>query len=79
MLQVHDSVVVQCLPEEMAQVAYLIKSSLEIPIEIEGADHKVRICKIPVDLQAGWNWNDLVKVKEPFDKVPERMQCEQKT
>ena len=72
MLQVHDSVVVQCKPEVMAWVCTTIKQCLERPIDITGCDNRTRTCKIPCDLQVGWNWDELAKISTPFTTVPER-------
>lgn len=71
MLQVHDSVVVQCPPMAMSVVCDMIKRSLEQPIQITGVDGVARTCKIPCDLQAGYDWDSLEKISSPFI-VPER-------
>jgi DNA polymerase I-like protein with 3'-5' exonuclease and polymerase domains len=73
LLQVHDSVLVQCHPRNFSLVCGIVKSCLERPIEILGVDGNRRTCRIPVDLQAGFTWQDLVKVTPPFGTVPERI------
>jgi len=59
MLQVHDSLIVQCRPTHVAPVVRLLKECLERPIKIGE-----RICKIPVDIKVGPNWQDLEKYSQ---------------
>lgn len=64
MLQIHDSVLVQCSREQFAQVCEICVRCLTRPVYVEG-----RECTIPVELEAGYNWNDLKSVTSPY-QVP---------
>jgi DNA polymerase-1 len=72
LLQVHDSIVVQCLPDDFQRICLIIKNSLERSIKIKGIDGVVRDCRIPCDLQAGWNWDELDTVVSPFNVAPDK-------
>lgn len=59
MLQIHDSLVVQCPPEHAELIAAKLKSCLEREIVVNG--HRITI---PTDCSMGPNWLDLKEVKE---------------
>lgn len=56
LLQVHDSILVQTYPENVDSTAALIKSCLQIPVEICG-----KVLTIPVDFKIGNNWQEMEK------------------
>lgn len=52
LLQVHDSILLQCWEHEVEEVAKQVKKLLEVHIPlVKGRDFHV-----PVELQVGWNW-----------------------
>lgn len=53
LLQVHDSVLVQCEPDDVERTVDDIRNCLERPVEING-----RILTIPMDYSVGANWNE---------------------
>ena len=57
MLQVHDSIVVQCPTAEVPHVADELKRHLTRPFPVH-----TRVCTIPVNISTGPNWNDLSKL-----------------
>lgn len=59
MLQIHDSLVVQCPEQHVATIASKLKSCLEKPIVVNG--HRITI---PTDCSVGENWLDLKEVQE---------------
>lgn len=59
MLQIHDSLVVQCPPEHVAVISDKLKQCLEREITVNG--HRITI---PTDCSIGSNWLDLKEVKE---------------
>lgn len=59
MLQIHDSLIVQCPPEHVKVIASKLKSCLERPINING--HTITI---PTDCSVGPNWLDLKERKD---------------
>ena len=61
MLQVHDSVVVQCDPTQLQLVIETLKKCLTRPIQITDISGKVRTCEIPVEFEVGDTWDDLKK------------------
>jgi DNA polymerase I-like protein with 3'-5' exonuclease and polymerase domains len=58
MLQIHDAFVVQCKDGYVPEIVEGIRTAFDIPIYING-----RILKIPVDIKAGKNWQDLEVIK----------------
>ena len=58
LLQVHDSVVLQCDDSKVDETAQLMVKCMTIPIEIRG-----KVFTIPVDVKYGKNWRDLTKWK----------------
>jgi DNA polymerase-1 len=58
-LQVHDSVLVQCKTEEVEDFIRIMKNCLDIPITI----HQ-RTFKIPVDIKVGETWGTLKEKKD---------------
>ena len=50
-LQVHDSILVQCFPEDVNTVIQELHKRLYRPITINNITHS-----IPVDFQVGYNW-----------------------
>lgn len=59
LLQVHDSIVVQCAKDTVKETAQILKSSLTQPIPIQG-----KTLIIPVDVKWGTNWEDMAKLEE---------------
>lgn len=58
LLQVHDSVVLQCSDSQVGQVVEEVRECMTVPVEINGA-----MLTIPVDVKVGKNWKELVKWK----------------
>lgn len=56
MLQVHDSILVQCKKEHALEVAQLMEECMTIPFECNG--HKI---VIPTDCKIGYNWGNRSK------------------
>jgi DNA polymerase I-like protein with 3'-5' exonuclease and polymerase domains len=54
LLQVHDSIVVQCRASQVAETISQMKKAMEVPVEIEG-----KILTIPTDFKVGPNWEDM--------------------
>lgn len=54
LLQVHDSIVIQCEEDKVDEYARLMIECMTIPIEING-----KIVTIPVEIKSGKNWRDL--------------------
>ena len=54
LLNVHDEVVVQCLPENVNKVALLIKGCMEREISVNSMP-----LKIPCDFKTGINWGEM--------------------
>jgi DNA polymerase I-like protein with 3'-5' exonuclease and polymerase domains len=60
LLQVHDSILLQCWEHEVEAVAAKVKKLLEVHIPlVRGRDFFV-----PVELKVGWNWRDRYTDKE---------------
>ena len=59
LLNVHDEVVGQVLPENLPQAMLGIRKAMERPIEING-----RILKIPCDFKTGPNWGQLEELED---------------
>jgi DNA polymerase-1 len=57
LLQVHDEIVIQAKTSDLLSVVELAKRELSTPIPIDGQD-----VIIPIDIQAGENWKDGVKI-----------------
>lgn len=53
LLQVHDSILIQCPPQRVAEVIELTKKCVGEGLEIEGM-----FCPIPLDFQVGRNWDE---------------------
>ncbi len=51
-LQLHDSLVIQCLPEQVEEVKQIIKEEFERPFQIGN-----RTLSIPADVKVGDNWD----------------------
>jgi len=56
MFQLHDSVTVQCLPEQIEEMKILMEETLVFPIILEDSDISIRI---PIDILVGDNWNEV--------------------
>lgn len=56
LLQVHDSLLVQCAEDNVAQTVQMLKECMDRPIEING-----KILRIPVDVKIGKNWEEMTK------------------
>lgn len=56
MFQLHDSVTVQCLPEQVESLKVLLHECLVFPIIIEATNLSIRI---PIDIKVGDNWNEV--------------------
>jgi uracil-DNA glycosylase family 4 len=54
LLQVHDSVVLQCDDERLDETVRTVIQCLRVPLDING-----KIFTIPVDVKTGKNWKDL--------------------
>jgi len=68
LLQVHDSLVMQCKIEDYTpELIEKIEKAMAVPVTVKGVT-----ITIPIDLEVGWNWYKLV---EPpvMDKVLQRM------
>lgn len=62
-LTVHDSLVLDCKPEEVDQVAFIVKTIMEnLPIEFLFMEYEGERIRFPIgaDVEIGWNYNDLV-------------------
>ena len=53
-LTVHDSITVDCAPEQVEEVIGLMQGALTYPLAING-----RTCVIPIDFKVGSNWGDM--------------------
>jgi DNA polymerase-1 len=58
LLNVHDEVVVQCLPQDKEVVMKKVKELMEIPIPIHGD-----ILTIPAEFKVGLNWGEMKEEK----------------
>ncbi len=56
LLQVHDSLLVQCKNEDVQEVSRTLKECLTVPLEING-----KVLIIPVDIKTGINWEEMKK------------------
>lgn len=56
LLQVHDSMLIQCKPEYVEKTIDIVKSFLERPFKINGAN-----CRIPAEAKVGLNWGEMRK------------------
>lgn len=56
LLQVHDSILVQCRKEDLEYTVDRIRIALKRPVEING-----KVLVIPTDIKVGYNWEDLKK------------------
>ena len=59
LLNVHDEVVGQCLPEAIPQAIIDVREAMTIPLQING-----RELVIPCDFKTGPNWGELKEVEE---------------
>jgi len=59
LLNVHDSILVQCPRERVHEVANAMKECMDIPFYVNG--HTVRV---PTDCQVGVNWKDMIDIEK---------------
>lgn len=59
LLNNHDEVIGQCLPEDLPQIFPKLRSCLEIPHIVNG-----RELIIPAEFKVGWSWGDLAEVND---------------
>jgi len=59
LLQVHDSVLLQCNPDVLDDVINAICELMQRPFKIHG-----RMCSIPVEVKIGKNWCDMETFNE---------------
>ena len=57
-LQVHDAFVVECREDSVEDCIKEIRMCFDIPIPIKG-----RVCRIPIEIKVGRNWQELKKVE----------------
>lgn len=60
LLNVHDSIVVQCWEHQLKHVAAEMKRCMDIPLTVDG-----HIFKIPTDVEWGYNWMKQDKITNP--------------
>lgn len=57
LLQVHDSLLVQCKEDMVVQTMQVLHECMDRPVEING-----KILRIPVDMKVGKDWDKMIKL-----------------
>lgn len=64
LVNVHDSILVQCPIDDVPLVVPWMKEQMNIPFKIKG-----RVCYVPTDCKVGYNWQDAnPKAEDEYDR-----------
>ena len=59
LLQVHDSILVQCPVNKVRETALLLEKHLTRTLDIIDINGRLRVCTVPCEFEIGYNWCDL--------------------